>query len=56
MLGWFDERGVKELLDIPFDKRIGLLITVGYPPTDYPTRKKIRKSFNEVVSFNSYKG
>jgi nitroreductase len=56
MLGWFDERGVKELLSIPFDKRIGLLITVGYPPADYTIRKKIRKSFNEVVSFNSYNG
>jgi nitroreductase len=55
MLGWFDEDGVKQLLNVPFNKRIGLLITLGYPPEDYPVRMKIRKDFDEIVSFNRYK-
>lgn len=54
MLGWFDERGVKELLGVPADKRIGLLVTVGYPPEGYRLREKIRKPLDEVLSFNKY--
>jgi nitroreductase len=54
MLGWFNEDPIKELLKIPQHKRIGLLITLGYFPTDYPIREKNRKGFEEVVSFNSY--
>jgi len=55
MLGWFNEEPVKELLKIPKHKRIGLLITLGYFPEDYLHRKKIRKGFDEVTSFNAYK-
>jgi nitroreductase len=54
MLGWFSEKPVKELLKIPMDKRIGLLITLGYAPEDYNVRKKIRKSYEEMTSFNGY--
>jgi nitroreductase len=54
MLGWFDEAGVKKLLQIPKNKTLALLITLGYPPEDYRLRKKIRKSFEEVVRFNGY--
>jgi nitroreductase len=55
MLGWFNEQPIKELLKIPRHKRIGLLITLGYFPEDYLLRKKIRKGFEEVTSFNAYK-
>jgi len=54
MLGWFNEDPIKELLKIPKHKRIGLLITLGYFPTEYPIREKKRKGFEEVVSFNRY--
>jgi nitroreductase len=54
MLGWFDEEPIKELLRIPRHKRIGLLITLGYFPEDYPLRDKRRKGFEEVVSYNKY--
>jgi nitroreductase len=54
MLGWFDEAGTKKLLQIPKNKTLALLITLGYPPEDYRLRKKIRKSFEEVVRFNGY--
>ena len=55
MLGWFNEKPIKELLNIPKDRRIGLLITLGYAPEDYHVRNKIRKKPGETISFNIYK-
>ncbi len=54
MLGWFDEKTVKKLLDVPKRKNIPLLITMGYTPEGYRHRDKIRKSKEEVLRFNSY--
>ena len=54
MLGWFDEKAVKTLLDVPKKKDIPLLITLGYTPTDYKHRKKIRKKKDDVIKYNSY--
>ncbi len=54
ILGWFDEKKIKQLLQIPKSKKIGLLITLGYAPDDYKLRKKIRKSLEEMCSFNGY--
>lgn len=54
MLGWFDEKKVKLLLNVPEEKSIPLLITVGYTPEDYKHRKKIRKSIDKMVKFNTY--
>jgi nitroreductase len=54
MIGWFDEKRIQKLLNIPGRRKIGLLITVGYPPEDYKLRKKIRKSVDEIYGFNSY--
>jgi len=54
MLGWFDEKKVKNLLNVPESKNIPLLITLGYVPEGYLHRKKIRKSFDHVVKWNEY--
>ncbi|MDH4319052.1 MAG: nitroreductase family protein, partial [Desulfobulbaceae bacterium] len=54
MLGWFDENAIKNLLNIPRAKRIGLLVTVGYPPEGYRIRPKIRKERDEMSRWNSY--
>ena len=54
MLGWFDEKKIKQLLHIPEKRKIGLLITVGYPPDDYKMRKKIRKPVEQICGFNTY--
>ena len=54
MLGWFDENKVKQLLNIPKKKSIGLIISFGYAPKDYPLRVKIRKNINQIVKLNSY--
>ena len=54
MLGWFNEKKIKQILNIPENKRIGLVITLGYEPEDYKQREKIRKPVDEMSSFNSY--
>lgn len=53
MIGWFDEPGVRKLLDIPAGKRPMLIITVGYPSGR--KRMKIRKPSEEVICYNGYK-
>lgn len=54
MLGWFKETPIKKILNIPLHKKIGLIVTVGYAPEDYKLREKSRKSFTDVVMYNSY--
>jgi nitroreductase len=53
MLGWFKEEKVKTLLKIPTAKRVGLIITLGYPANDI-IRPKIRKEMAAMVRWNSY--
>ncbi len=52
MIGWFDERKLQKILDIPIRKRVELIITLGYSLSEQ--REKRRKPFNETVSFNRY--
>ena len=52
MVGWFDEKKVRQLLGIPKNKRIPLLITIGYP--DDALREKVRKTTEEMCSKNRY--
>ncbi len=54
MLGWFREAPIKKLLNIPADKKIGLIVSIGYAPEDYRLREKSRKSFTDIVKYNSY--
>ena len=54
MMGWFGEKSIKKLLGIPKSKRLGLVISLGYAPEDYPLRKKIRKESTSVLSYNKY--
>jgi nitroreductase len=54
MLGWFDEKRIKKLLQIPRKKTVGLVISFGYAPEGYRLREKIRKPFDTVVKRNKY--
>lgn len=54
MIGWFNEKKIQELLNIPKKRKIGLVITLGYPPENYKLRNKIRKPAKEICGFNSY--
>ena len=53
MIGWFDEPRSRKILNVPENKRVLLLITLGYPAKD-KRRKKIRKSNEDLYAFNSY--
>lgn len=53
ILGWFDEKKIKELVGIPKSKRLMLIVTLGYAAKD--KRKKVRKEWSKVVSFEKYK-
>ena len=52
ILGWLDEKQVKQLVGIPAGKRLLLDICIGYPVK--PKRSKSRKPLEKVVSFNRY--
>jgi len=54
MMGWFDEKKIQQLLNIPKKRKIGLVITLGYPTEDYKQRKKNRKPLDEICGFNAY--
>lgn len=53
IMGIFDEKKIKKLLNIPSNKKITILIAIGYPQ-DNPTEKK-RKVIDDIYSFNRYK-
>lgn len=52
MIGWFDEKRVRNILGIPSSKRVELMITLGYPAGVY--REKKRKPAENTVSYNKY--
>jgi len=52
IIGWCDEKKVKKTLDIPKNKRVVLVILLGY--SAQPLRDKKRKSKEEIVSYDKY--
>ncbi len=54
IIGWFDEKKIRQLLHIPEKRKIGLVITLGYAPEEYKQRQKIRKPVEEIFRFNVY--
>ncbi len=50
ILGMFDDKKIKKALDLPKDKKIKLVIAVGYAERD-TLRNKVRKPFEEVAFF-----
>lgn len=53
MLGWFKEKPIAKLLSVPKMRKVELLITVGRA-TSEKVRPKIRKSTDEIRTYNSY--
>lgn len=51
-IGWCDEKKVRKALDIPKNKRVMLVILIGY--TTQKQREKKRKTLDEIVSYNKY--
>jgi len=52
MLESFNEAEVKKVLNIPNNRRVALMITLGYSADNQ--REKKRKKFEEVVKWNGY--
>ena len=52
IIGWFNEKRIKELLNIPKGKRVTLVLTLGY--SDAPIREKQRKTLEEISNWNKY--
>ena len=49
-LGWFNERAVRKVLDLPKSTKIDIMISLGYPVSDR-IRPKKRKSLDEIRSY-----
>lgn len=54
MMGWFKEKEIKKLLNIPMNREIHLVISLGYYENKEP-RVKGRKPLDSMLSFNEYK-
>jgi len=54
ILGWFHEKKVKKLLGIPGNRRVHLMIALGYPTEDKKPRGKYRKPPEQMSCFNRY--
>ncbi|MFC1589963.1 nitroreductase family protein [Candidatus Omnitrophota bacterium] len=50
-LGWFDEKAVKEMLGVPKDKKIDIIISMGYPE-GASDREISRKPLDEIRRYN----
>ncbi|MFA5168157.1 MAG: nitroreductase family protein [Candidatus Omnitrophota bacterium] len=52
-IGWFDEKALKQELKLSRDKKIDIVIALGYPEEDKIV-PKTRKTLTEISSFNEY--
>lgn len=48
-IGWFNEKEAKKVLSVPVDKKIDIIIAVGYPAKSQSERK--RKSLEKIYKF-----
>lgn len=53
ILGWSRHKEIKKALHIPKNKKVGLLIAIGYEK-ESNLRKKQRKSIEQMSSYNKY--
>ena len=50
-IGWFDERKIKKILDIPKGLRVISLLTVGYAAEGFKPADKNRLSLEDILFF-----
>ncbi len=53
-IGWFNERAVKSVLNIPRDKKIDILLALGYYDREKLGGEHGREPMEKIASFNSY--
>jgi len=54
-VGWFNEKAVKSILNVPQNKKIDILIAVGYYDREKLGREHDREPIQKIASFNSYR-
>ena len=47
-LGWFDEKALKKVLDLPKATQVDVIVCMGYPDETVPPRKKTRRALEEI--------
>ena len=53
-IGWFNERTVKSILNVPKDKKLDILIALGYYDREKLDAEHGREPIEKIASFNSY--
>ncbi len=53
-IGWFNERAVKSILNIPQHKKTGILIALGYYDSEKVHPEHGREPIDKISSFNRY--
>lgn len=53
IMGAFDPDKIKALLDIPDERKLRIMVALGYPNSD-TLRTKLRKEIKDIASFNNY--
>ncbi len=53
-IGWFNERAIKPILNIPHRKKIDILIALGYYDRGKLGPEHDREPIDKIASFNSY--
>ena len=53
-IGWFNERAVKSILNIPQHKKIDMLIALGYYDREKLPPEHGREPMDKIASFNAY--
>jgi len=53
-IGWFDEGAVKSILNVPEEKKIDVLIALGYYDRQNVSSEHDREPMDKIASFNSY--
>jgi nitroreductase len=54
-IGYFNEKEIRKILNIPKKYKIVLLIAIGYPDESEKEKKKVRKNIEEILFFNEFK-
>lgn len=52
-VGWFDREPVREVLGIPEDKAVAIMVTIGY--ADEEPEPRSRKSLDELIMIDEYR-
>lgn len=54
-IGWFNEKAIKQELEIPQERKIDVIISLGYYKQEKITKKSSRKTLEQICAFNTYR-